>query len=247
MIRGFGVDNPEYAATGGFAVSSNGKIAVLQPSYLPWLGYFDQIASVDTFVFYDDVQYTKNDWRNRNRVKSASGPVWLTVPVCGSTSLKINEVRIETGKKWQEKHRKTLAQLYSKATFFDEVSAMLEPLWTTRYELLVDVSVDSVTLVASYLGLKTKMLLSSSLGVQGDKNERLVAICEKLGATYYYSGAAAREYLDVELFASRGIEVAFQCYEHPVYGQLFGDFTPYLSVVDLLMNCGKDSLNILTK
>jgi len=221
------------------------KIAVLQPSYLPWLGFFEQMMSVDSFVFYDDVQYTKNDWRNRNRVKTKEGFLWLTIPVKSSTSLQIREVRIDGSKHWQEKHRKTIAQLYSKSPYFEEVSALFEPFWTNRYEFLLDALRDSIVLIAEYLHIETKILFSSELQITGDKNEKLVNMCKILGASHYYSGLAAQNYLDIELFNKNGIEVAFQYYKHPTYPQIHGDFISHLSIIDLLFNCGKKSREIL--
>lgn len=221
------------------------RIAVLQPSYLPWLGFFEQMMSVDTFVFYDDVQYTKNDWRNRNRIKTKEGFLWLTIPVKGSMRLQIREVRIDSSKKWQEKHRKTITQIYSKSPYFEEVSTFLEPLWTNRYEVLLDVIRDSIVLIAEYLNIETKIILSSELHVTGDKNEKLVNICKILSASQYYSGLAAQNYLDNTLFKENGIEVAFQHYKHPIYPQMHGDFVSHLSIIDLLFNCGKKSRQIL--
>lgn len=221
------------------------KVAVLQPSYLPWLGFFEQMMSVDTFVLYDDVQYTKNDWRNRNRLKTKDGFLWLTIPVKSSISLQIREVRIDYSKHWQEKHRKTIAQLYSKSPYFEEVSTLFEPFWTNRYEFLLDAIKDSIVLIAEYLNIDTKILFSSDLHVAGDKNEKLVNICKILGASHYYSGFAAQNYLDIGLFKENGIEVAFQQYKHPVYPQMQGDFVSHLSTMDLLFNCGKKSKEII--
>lgn len=221
------------------------SIAVLQPSYLPWLGFFEQMMHVDTFVVYDDAQYTKNDWRNRNRLKTKDGFLWLTIPVKSSVSLQIREIRIDGSKLWQEKHRKTIAQLYSKAHYFEEVSAVFEPLWNQHYEFLLDTVMDSIYIITNYLNIETKLIFSSEINASGDKNEKLVNICKTLGASQYYSGLSAQNYLDNELFCENGIEVAFQHYEHPVYPQMHGDFVSHLSVVDLLFNCGKKSKEII--
>lgn len=221
------------------------SIAVLQPSYLPWLGFFEQMMSVDTFVLYDDVQYTKNDWRNRNRLKMIDGFVWLTIPVKSSVSLQIREIRIDSSKCWQKKHQKTIAQLYSKTPYFEEVSALLESIWNTKYEFLLDVVMDSIYSIVEYLNIETKIIYSSEIKVSGDKNEKLVNMCKILSASRYYSGLAAQNYLDIELFKKNGIEVAFQHYKHPVYPQLYGDFVSHLSIIDLLFNCGKKSKEII--
>lgn len=221
------------------------RIAVLQPSYLPWLGFFEQMMSVDTFVFYDDVQYTKNDWRNRNRIKTKDGFLWLTIPVNSSTSLQIREVRIDNNQNWQEKHQKTLAQLYSKALYFEEVSAIFEPLWNNRYEFLLDAVVDSIGIITEYLDIDTKIVFSSEMQVSGNKNEKLINICKRLDASEYYSGLAAQNYLDNELFNKNGINIAFQHYQYPLYPQLHGNFVSHLSTIDLLFNCGKKSRQMI--
>lgn len=221
------------------------KIAVLQPSYLPWLGFFEQMVSVDTFVIYDDAQYTKNDWRNRNRLKTKDGFLWLSIPVNGSIHLHIRDIRIDSSKNWQEKHRKTIAQLYSKAPYFEEVSAQLEPLWNKKYEFLLDAAMDSIRIVAAYLTIETNIVYSSELHIVGDKNEKLVNMCKVLGATDYYSGLAAQNYLNIDLFKKNGIDVAFQHYKHPRYPQRGGDFISHLSIIDLLFNCGQKSRQIL--
>ncbi len=221
------------------------RIAVLQPSYLPWLGFFEQMMSVDTFVFYDDVQYTKNDWRNRNRIKTKDGFLWLTIPVKGSTSLQIREVRIDNNQNWQEKHQKTLVQLYSKAPYFEEVLVLFEPLWNKKYEFLLDAVVDSITIITEYLNIETKIIFSSEIKVSGNKNEKLINICKTLGASEYYSGLAAQNYLDNELFNRNGINIAFQHYQHPLYPQMHGNFVSHLSIIDLLFNCGKKSRQMI--
>lgn len=221
------------------------KIAVLQPSYLPWLGFFEQLMSVDTFVIYDDAQYTKNDWRNRNRLKTKDGFLWLSIPVKGSIHSQIRDIRIDESKNWQDKHQKTITQLYSKSPYFEEVSALFSPLWNRRYEFLMDAAMDSIRIVAEYLNIETKIVYSSEIGAVGDKNEKLVNICKIFNARNYYSGLSAQNYLNVELFERNGIEVAFQHYPHPVYPQKHGDFISHLSVMDLLFNCGKKSKQII--
>lgn len=203
------------------------------------------MMSVDTFVFYDDVQYTKNDWRNRNRIKTKEGFLWLTIPVKSSTGLQIREVRIDGSKHWQEKHRKTIAQLYSKTSYFEEVSAILEPLWNKKYEFLLDAVVDSITIITEYLNIETKVIYSSEIKVSGNKNEKLINICKTLGASEYYSGLAAQNYLDNELFKRNGINIAFQHYQHPLYTQMHGNFVSHLSIIDLLFNCGKKSRQMI--
>lgn len=213
------------------------RIAVLQPGYLPWLGYFDQEFSVDLFVIYDDVQYDRRGWRNRNRVKTPNGPAWLTVPVVqkGKYNQLINEVYIDNDRPWQRKHLGTIASFYRKAPYFDVIYPEFEEIILREWSMLWELDVALADWLNRLIGVKTPVMLASELNVTGQKSERLMNICQKLGATEYYSGAAARHYLDIELFKSAGIQVFFQEYEHPVYPQLYGDFISHMSVIDLLM------------
>ena len=154
------------------------KLAILQPSYIPWIGYFEQIINVDTFVFYDDVQYTKNDWRNRNRIKGINSSIWLTVPVNYSSKEKINEVMIDNTQNWKEKHLKTIRQYYSKSKYFKEIYQLLEKNINSDISFISVLSINIIKDIASYLNLNTKFYLSSELNIFGDKNNRLIDICK---------------------------------------------------------------------
>jgi len=223
-------------------------VVVLQPGYMPWLGFFDQMARSDVFVYYDDVQFDKHGWRNRNRVKSPSGQAhWLTVPVRhrGLGSPRILEVEIECRSAWARKHVGTLRQFYAKAPFLKRYLPELEELLQRPWPRLVDLDLAVTGLVARWLGLDPRILRSSELAVSGSGSERLLAICRHVGARRYLSGSAARDYLDTGLFNRHGIEVAWQDYRHPVYPQLHGAFLSHLSAVDLLLNCGDESSAIV--
>lgn len=224
------------------------RIAILQPGYLPWLGYFDQLARVDLFVHYDDVQYTRRDWRNRNRIKGPGGPQWLTVPVAvkGRYDVLIRDVPIADAD-WTRLHLATLRHCYARAPHFDLVYPRLEAWLTRPWERLADLCIAGVELLAGLLRITTPTVRSSTVpGCDGlHKTDRLLAVCRALGATDYLSGAAARDYLDVAAFERSGIAVTFQDYAHPVYPQLWGDFVSHLSVVDLLMNVGPDARALL--
>ena len=221
------------------------KIAILQPSYIPWIGYFEQIINVDIFVFYDDVQYTKNDWRNRNKIKTLDGSSWLSIPVNSSTSKNINEVLIDDTKPWRTKHLKTLKQFYSKSRYFDEIYPILQNNINSDINSLSNISINIIKDIAKYLEINTKFYLSSDLDIDGDKNNRLINICKHFAASTYYSGLAAKEYIDTELFHDNDIDLVFQDYKHPTYTQLHGGFLPYLSIIDLLFNHGKQSIKII--
>ena len=223
-------------------------LAALQPGYLPWLGYFDQLRRADVFIHYDDVQYDKHGWRNRNRIKSAKGePHWLTVPVLhgGRDWPQVREVEIDARAPWGRKHAGTLRQFYAAAPHFAEYFPALEAFLLRDWRRLMDLDLALVDLLAGFLGIETRTAFSSQLGIPGSGSLRLVEICRHLGATSYLTGDAAKDYLDTAGFASQGIEVVWQSYRHPEYPQLHGAFVPYLSIVDLLFNCGPDSLRIL--
>jgi hypothetical protein len=216
---------------------------VLQPGYLPWLGFFDQLQRADIFVYYDDVQYDKHGWRNRNRIKTQSGPLWLTVPVRhgGAGFPRILDVEIDARTPWARKHLSSIRQAYARAPFLGRYLPALEELLQRRWERLVDLDIACAALMAGWFGLRRRVERSSALNVGGERSERLVNICRNLGASKYVSGAAAQSYLDVPLFERQGIRVEWQQYVHPIYPQLHDEFVPYLSALDLLLNCGDDA------
>ena len=231
---------------------SGGKrtLVVLQPGYLPWLGFFDQLQRSDCFIFYDDVQYDKNGWRNRNRIKSTTGePHWLTVPVrVHSLTQRLIETEIDNRAPWPRKHVGTLRQFYAKAPHLNRYLPELENLLLGRnWELLCDLDLAVIKLMCQWLGLERETMRSSELLITGDGSERLVNFCLQVGANHYLSGNAAQEYLDVELFARHGIEVEWQNYKHPTYPQQHGAFVPFLSALDLLFNCGDESAKIISE
>lgn len=223
--------------------------AILQPSYLPWLGFFEQMTRADVFVYLDDVQYTKNDWRNRNRVKTASGPTWLTVPVAtaGRLHQRIFEAELsETG--FGRRHTRTVASAYAKAPFLESAEGLFD-IWSSPPTNLVDLNLAAIDWARTQLAITTPTLRSSSLGIEEtDPNRRLVEICRRIGATGFYEGAAGSSYLDVGLFESNGVSVSFQAYDHPWYPQQHRQlgFLSHLSVVDLILNTGPDAKAILT-
>lgn len=222
-------------------------LVVLQPGYLPWLGFFDQMRASDVFVYYDDVQFDKHGWRNRNRVKSPGGPHWLTVPVRhhGRGQPRILDVEIEPGTPWARKHVGTLRQFYARAPYVKNYLPALEELLMRPWTHIVDLDLAVVDMMARWLSLTPKVYRSSALGIGGEQSERLLRVCQHFGATRYLSGSAARNYLDCALFERHGIRVDWQDYQHPVYPQQYGAFVPFLSAVDLVFNCGDGSRSIL--
>lgn len=223
--------------------------AINQPSYLPWLGYFEQIMKADKFVFYDDVQFTKRDWRTRNYIKTQHGKHMLSVPVKlekSYTEYKINEVKISYEENWVDKHLKTIRYAYGKSAFFNEVYPILETILQKKHVFLSELNIDIIKNICLYLDIDMdKLYCSSQLEAFGDQNQRLINICEHFNTDIYYTGAAAQNYLDSALFAKHGIEVAFQHYEHPLYSQGGEGFLSHLSVIDLLFHCGRGSRKII--
>lgn len=220
-------------------------VAVLQPGYMPWLGFFEQMSRVDVFVMYDDVQFDKNGWRNRNRIKAVDGPHWLSVPVHASIESKIMDVTIDQRQKWAKKHIGSIEQFYKKAPFREQYLPLLKEILSRDWEKLVDLDMVLIETMKEWLGIRTPLVRSSELAIGGDRNMRLLEICKHYGATRYYSGKAAECYLDGDLFKGNDIEVVFQDFQHPQYAQLHGEFVPYLSAIDLLLNCGPDSKRYL--
>ena len=217
--------------------------AVHQPQYLPWLGYFDKIDKADVFCFLDNVQYKKNEWQNRNRIKTSAGWQWLTTPVRFQFPEKICEVKINNAVNWRRKHLQAMVTNYRKAPYFSELIEMFERIYATEWEYLADLNIEVIRSILIRLGLERKTtILASDLTLRNDPNDRLIDICRSLGCDTYLAGAAGADYMDLGRFAEAGIRVVFQEFNHPRYPQLFGDFVPRLSVVDLLFNCGPQSV-----
>jgi hypothetical protein len=223
-------------------------VAILQPGYLPWLGFFEQMYRSQTFVVYDDVQYDKHGWRNRNRIKTAQGWQWLTVPVLTSGQNKPTnkEVRIDNSTDWRIKHSTSIRQHYSRAKYFDVYFPALEAVYQREWKYLIDLDMVLIRQIADWLGLQRDLRFASELNISGGQTERLVSICVHLGADTFYEGAAGKNYIDASLFEASQIKLMYQNYDHPVYDQLYGDFVPYMSIIDLLFNQGELSLDILT-
>lgn len=219
--------------------------AILQPSYIPWRGYFHQIQKADVFVFYDDVQFDKHGWRNRNRIKTNNGPVWLTIPVASRGNVvhhkPINAIEIIWDKPWNEKHWATLRQAYGKAPYFDRYAPLLESFYRQRPTHLADFTIALTIAVANAIGLERTFLRSSELGISGQRTDRLVAILTKLGARHYISGPSAANYLEEGKLAAAGITLEYMEYNYPEYPQLYPPYDPNVSILDLLFMCGQDT------
>jgi len=224
------------------------RLAIVQSNYVPWKGYFDLMRSVDEFVLYDDVQYTRRDWRNRNRFKSPAGVRWLTIPVQvkGRYHQRIDETLV-SDPKWAEQHWATLRSWYGKAPFFEQYRSVLEGVYLGCEEShLSRINRSLLELVAGLLGIDTPFSSSLDYEISGTKTERLLGICEAAGATSYVSGPAAKDYFEESLFADAGIEVRWMQYEgYPEYPQLYPPFEHHVSALDLLFNVGPDAPSYL--
>jgi hypothetical protein len=218
------------------------KVAILQSNYIPWKGYFDMIAAVDEFILYDDVQFTKNDWRNRNRIKTPKGLEWLSIPVGQDIGRRIRDVELPDHR-WQEKHWKTLEANYGRAAHFAEVAAVFEPLYRSRsHSRLSALNREFIEAICGYLGISTSISNSWDYDLAEGRTDRLVDLCEQTGAAEYVTGPSARNYLDESAFADRGIRLTWFDYTgYSEYPQLWGEFSHEVTVLDLLFNCGRDA------
>jgi hypothetical protein len=221
-------------------------LAVHQPHYLPWLGYLAKWAAADAFVFLDTVQYEKNGWQNRNRIKTASGPRWLTVPVHARLGTPLAEVTVDALQPWADRHRRTIEHAYAGAPCLARHRTALDELYASKWERLVPLAVATAEWLAGAVGITTPAHLASTLGVEaGEPTERLIALCRAVGADTYLAGRDGARYMNPVRFEAAGIRVLYQDYAHPAYGQLHGDFAPHCSGLDLLLTHGDDALAIL--
>jgi WbqC-like protein family len=215
------------------------RAAVLQSNYLPWRGYFDLIHDVDVFVFYDDVQYTLNDWRNRNRVKTANGVVWITIPIGNQNDRRICDVEIKD-RGWMRRHWMTIEQSYKRAAHFESVAPFFRSVYEREWRSLSELNQTTIKAIArDMLGVTTEFRDSREFALQSAKGDRLLSLLQQLGADEYVSGPAARAYLDADAYAQAGVSVTWKDYgSYPEYPQLHGAFVPDVSIVDVLMCCG---------
>lgn len=221
------------------------KVAILQSNYIPWKGYFDLIGLVDEFILYDDMQYTRRDWRNRNKIKTVSGLQWLTIPVDskGKFYQKINETRV-SDHSWCDSHWRAISVNYAHAPFFREFSERIENVYQKCKEedYLSRVNYLFITEICDILGIRTKISWSSDYVLADGKTERLAALVKDSGGDEYLSGPAAKDYIVDQVFADAGIKLTYMDYEgYPEYPQLFGGFEHAVSILDLIFNMGKDA------
>lgn len=220
------------------------KIAILQSNYIPWKGYFDMINMVDEFVLYDTEQYTRRDWRNRNKIKTSNGLLWLSIPVMvkGNYYQKISEIKISENK-WRKKHWTSIKNNYSKSRYFNDYKDVFENLYLNSNEIFLSkINYSFISIINKILGIDTKITRSEDYRISGEKTEKLLSICKQANATEYISGPAAKDYFDKSLFEQENIKVKWMDYSnYPEYNQLYQPFEHGVSILDLIFNEGKNA------
>lgn len=223
-------------------------VSINQPAYLPWLGYFDRIARSDLHIVLDHVQFEKNSFTNRNKIKTSNGPIWLTVPILSKGmfgNLGIDTLQINNQENWQRKHWAAIEQSYKKCNHFSKKSEILQKFYQTQYDSFIALLKEMTSHFLEQLKITTPIVYSSEMGVDGKKDELVLNLCREVKATRYISGPLGRNYLKPDMFAEEGIDLLFHDYQHPVYSQKNGNFLPFMGIIDLLMNEGDNSLEIL--
>lgn len=220
------------------------RVLLIQPTYLPWSGYFGMIDKADLFIVYNDVQFVKHSWHQRNRIKTSSGMKWLTVPIQHGFGQNISDTKVDNKMRWCKKHRKTITYSYSKSPYFN--NNFVDDIYNKNWDLLLDLNLYIIKQVMKFLSIKTKITLSSELSSKGTKTDRIIDILAQVDADEYITQQGTKDYLDLEKFKENNIKLQWFNFEHPVYSQLHGDFVPYMSVIDMLFNCGgKNSISMI--
>jgi len=218
------------------------SVAIHQPNFLPWIGYFYKILKSDMFVFLDNVQFTKNSYINRSKIKTSQGELWLTIPVLHQFGQSISQAKINNSFDWRKKHLKTIELNYKKAPFFNEVYELIKGVYyDSDWHYIANLNVELTLKICEYLKIKTRFIRASDLKVQGKATDLLISIVKSLNCEIYISGFGGAKYQDEELFRRSGINLIYYDFQHPIYNQLYGEFIPNLSIIDLLFNLGKDS------
>jgi len=228
------------------------KVVILQPSYIAWRGYFEQIRRADLFVFYDDIQYDKHGWRNRNQIKTHQGKQWITIPVHTKGVTQgglIKDVRIDWSKPWAKSHLKSLTIAYSKSPFFKRYLPLLESIYERHDEYLADFTIETSILLARELGFTaTQFIRSSELsGLEGQKTDRVLSVLKQVGATYYICGPSASSYMEPEKFDAAGIAFEYMQYNYPEYPQLYSPYDPQVSILDLMFMTGEKASDYIVQ
>ena len=223
-------------------------VTIQQPEHLPWIGFFNKMVQCDKFVLLDHVQFKKNYFENRNRIKTANGPIWITVPVKlkGKFGQSMLEVEIYQAEKWKKRYLKTLERNYRKAPFWEDIRKIVWPVFDDESSKLVEINIRLIEGLVEYLQIKTPLVRSSTLELgSARKQDLVIAICKEMSADIYISGPDGRNYLNLADFSFAGIQVSYHDFKHPVYTQQYGEFVSHLSAIDLIANCGVKSKSII--
>lgn len=215
-------------------------VAIHQPEYLPWLGFFKKLMNCEVFVFLDDAQFEKKGWQNRNRIRTKAGTTLLSIPVHAHSYPKINEITIDNDKNWSSRHQKSILYNYAATPYFKEFRDFIDSVFEKKFERLIDLNTKIIKFVMNELDIQTKIIFSSDLKISKKGSDRVLDICKAIDADYYITGTSwAQSNLVIEEFEKSNIEVEFQEFQHPVYKQIHGKFIPEMSIIDLLFNEGK--------
>tara|TARA_B110001454_G_scaffold218723_1_gene247614 strand:+ start:1798 stop:2463 length:666 start_codon:yes stop_codon:yes gene_type:complete len=216
-------------------------VAIHQPNFMPWLQFFDKMKKCDQFVFLDDVQYEKNGWQNRHKIRTSDDSLWITIPVKSHLNLKLNQTKIDYTHNWFEKHRKSFLMNYSKAKYFDNNWKSIEKIFDMNYENIIHLNLDVIEFIKKKFNIKTKTILSSELDITSNGSKRIIDICKKLDADIYLSGRGlpGKKYIDENDFEINNVQLQYQNFIHPEYEQCYPLFVPNLTSLDLLFNQGK--------
>lgn len=216
-------------------------ISIHQPNFMPWLQFFDKMKKCDLFVFLDDVQFEKNGWQNRHKIRTSEDSMWITVPVKSHINLKLNETKIDYTHNWFEKHQKSFVMNYSKAKYFEKYWNSIEKIFNLKHEHIIELNLDLIEFIKEEFGIKTKTISSSELNILSTGSTRIVDICKQLDADVYLSGHGLpdKKYIDENDFKINDIEIKYQDFIHPKYTQCYSSFIPNLTSLDLLFNEGK--------
>ena len=220
-------------------------ISIRQPGYIPYLGFFKKIESVDAFVFLDDVQYSRGDWDNRNKIRTIDDSMWLTIPILNKSGELLNQVKIDYSKDWVYKHISAIEFNYENTSFFNSYWKDIKSILEKPYNKLFDLNIKLINYFISVLQIETKTILSSDLDIDSKGSKKLLDICKELNADTYLSGELGINYLDVNIFKNENIQIIFEKFKHPQYIQKYLEFIPNMSIIDLLFNEGDNSLDIL--
>lgn len=215
-------------------------VSVHQPQYLPWIGYFDKIKKSDIFVILDNVQYKKREYQNRNQIRTKDGSLWLTVPVKTKSKYfqKIKEVEIDNTASWNQKHWQSIVSNYSKAEFFNKHRNFFDEVYKNNWIKLIDLNLHIINYMIEVFDIKTVIHFESEFDITTEKTDRIIDLCKKINADAYLSGTGGKNYLEEEKFSTNNIKLLYQEFKHPVYKQVYGEFMPYMSAIDLLFNTG---------